>query len=93
MSYLTRLPIDLLKIDRTFIAALDIEPRNHDIASAIVELAHTLGMTVVAEGVESCAQLEQVRRLGCDACQGFYFHRPAPVTDLRAAMSLTAGAS
>jgi EAL domain-containing protein (putative c-di-GMP-specific phosphodiesterase class I) len=72
MSYLHRFPIDKLKIDRSFIKDLT---RNSDAASivkAIISLAHSLRLKVVAEGVETAEQLEQLRELGCDQFQGFY---------------------
>jgi diguanylate cyclase (GGDEF)-like protein len=92
LSYLTRLPVDVLKIDQAFIAALDNDPRNYVIASAIVELAHALQMSVVAEGVESSAQYGQVSELGCDAYQGFYFDRPMRALDLVSSLSVGVGA-
>jgi EAL domain-containing protein (putative c-di-GMP-specific phosphodiesterase class I) len=92
LSYLTRLPVDVLKIDQAFIGALDNDPRNYVIASAIVELAHALQMSVVAEGVESSAQYRQVSELGCDAYQGFYFDRPMRALDLVSSLSLGVGA-
>jgi diguanylate cyclase (GGDEF)-like protein len=92
LSYLTRLPVDTVKIDRAFIAALGSEPRNHVIAGAIVELAHALHLEVVAEGVESPRQFEQVRDLNCDAYQGFHFARPVSAAVLAASRPLSMGA-
>jgi EAL domain-containing protein (putative c-di-GMP-specific phosphodiesterase class I) len=80
LSYLHRLPVDRLKIDRSFVR--DIDDSTSDTASvvrAIVVLAHSLDLSVVAEGVETGAQLEAIREAGCDFAQGFYFHRPLPV--------------
>jgi diguanylate cyclase (GGDEF)-like protein len=80
LSYLHRLPVDRLKIDRSFVR--DIDDSTSDTASvvrAIVVMAHSLDLSVVAEGVETGAQLEAIREAGCDFAQGFYFHRPLPV--------------
>jgi diguanylate cyclase (GGDEF)-like protein len=71
MSYLQRFPIDMLKIDRSFIRDLHSNPNDVTIVRAIVSLAHGLGLTVVAEGVELVDQLAVLERLGCDEYQGF----------------------
>jgi len=72
MSYLRRFPIDKLKIDRSFISDLTTSPEAKSIVTAIISLAHSLRLKVVAEGVETAEQLEQLRKLGCDQFQGFY---------------------
>ncbi|MES2296750.1 MAG: EAL domain-containing protein [Pseudomonadota bacterium] len=82
MSYLKRFPIDQLKIDRSFVH--DVPGDGEAIATAIIAMAHSLGLTVVAEGVESGAQLEFLRAAGCDIVQGYYFARPMPVGELTA---------
>jgi diguanylate cyclase (GGDEF)-like protein/PAS domain S-box-containing protein len=74
LSYLHRLPIDALKIDRSFVNAMTTE--GSEIVRAIVGLAHNLGLDVIAEGVESAAQLQQLRALGCEYGQGYLFSRP-----------------
>ena len=82
LSYLKRLPIDTLKIDRSFV--MDI-PNNADdaaIAQAIIALAQSLGMRVVAEGVESLEQNRFLQQNGCDAMQGYYFSKPLSAEDL-----------
>jgi diguanylate cyclase (GGDEF)-like protein/PAS domain S-box-containing protein len=84
LSYLQRFPIDTLKIDRSFIAPLDRANRA-PIVEAIVAMAHALHMSVVAEGVETAEQAAEVRRLGCDFAQGFYFSRPAPAEQMTGA--------
>jgi diguanylate cyclase (GGDEF)-like protein len=84
LSYLNTLPIDTIKIDRAFIGTLSDEPNTHTIVGAIIELAHGLGMTVVAEGVETAEQHHQLTRLGSDSCQGFYFARPMRASSLDA---------
>lgn len=81
LSYLRRFPFDKLKIDRSFISDL-----SHDDALAIVRavttMAKSLGMITTAEGVETSAQLAQVRMLGCSEVQGFYFSRPQPIENI-----------
>jgi diguanylate cyclase (GGDEF)-like protein len=91
LSYLMTLPIDTIKIDRAFIANLEPDSPSHTIVTAIIELAHGLGMTVVSEGVETAEQRHQLVELGCDACQGFYFARPAPASSLEALLEREAG--
>lgn len=75
-EYLHRLPLDVLKIDRYFVQGLGIEPDAAVIVSAIIDLAHALGLIVIAEGVESKGQLEVLEELGCDQALGFYFSEP-----------------
>jgi EAL domain-containing protein (putative c-di-GMP-specific phosphodiesterase class I) len=82
LNYLKRFPIDIVKIDQAFIADLAHDPASHAIVRAVVELAHELGMTVVAEGVETVEQHKRLASLGCDSCQGYYFARPMPADDL-----------
>jgi diguanylate cyclase (GGDEF)-like protein len=84
LSYLKALPIDTIKVDQSFVADLDAEPARHPILSAIIQLAHGLGMKVVAEGVESAEQHQQMATLGSDSCQGFYFAYPMPAPSLDA---------
>jgi EAL domain-containing protein (putative c-di-GMP-specific phosphodiesterase class I) len=81
MSYLRRFPIDKLKIDRSFISEVMDRPEDASIVRAIVSLAHSLRLKVVAEGVESNAQLEFLKTLGCDQYQGFHFSPPLPAAD------------
>jgi diguanylate cyclase (GGDEF)-like protein len=82
LSYLQRLPVDELKIDRSFVATLGVEGPSMAIVGSLVSLAHGLGLTVVAEGVETEEQLAELRRLNCDAVQGFLLARPAPPDQL-----------
>ncbi len=79
LSYLKRFPIDALKIDRSFIRDVTEDPDDAAISQAIVSLARSLRLQVVAEGVETPEQLEFVRGLGCDTVQGFLISRPLPV--------------
>jgi diguanylate cyclase (GGDEF)-like protein len=76
LSYLHRLPIDVLKIDRSFIKALDELEGTGSIVEAIVSMAHTLSLHVVAEGVETAEQLSTIEKCGCDVIQGYFFSRP-----------------
>jgi len=82
LNYLQRFPIDIIKIDKAFVARLERNRANHAIVEAVVNLAHNLGMTVVAEGVETTEQHHEVAELGCDSCQGYYFARPMPAGDV-----------
>jgi len=82
LGYLNTLPIDTIKIDRSFIASLNPEPASHTIVTAIIQLAHSLGMTAVCEGVETSEQHRQLVTFGSDACQGFYFARPMAAASL-----------
>jgi diguanylate cyclase len=78
MSYLRRFPIDKLKIDRVFINEIASRPEDASIVRAIVSLAHSLNLKVVAEGVETSAQLDFLKTAGCDEYQGYHYSRPLP---------------
>jgi len=80
LSYVKRLPVDRLKIDQSFVRVLS-DASDRAIIAAIVNLAHSLGMDVVAEGIETMEQLEYVRGAGCDAVQGHYCGRPMPASE------------
>ena len=82
LAYLCRLPIHGLKIDRSFVGHLTDTIENLEVVRAITRLADTLGLTVVAEGVETEAQWESLRALPCHHAQGFLFGRPARITEL-----------
>jgi diguanylate cyclase (GGDEF)-like protein len=77
LSYLRRFPVDFVKIDRTFVDGLGIDPEDSAIVAAIIAMARSLGHTVVAEGVETELQRSELLRLGCEMGQGFLFARPA----------------
>jgi len=81
MSYLRRFPIDKLKIDRTFVKDLASRPEDASIVQAIISLAHSLRLKVVAEGVETSDQLRALREMNCDQYQGFHFSPPLPAEE------------
>ncbi|WP_241762828.1 putative bifunctional diguanylate cyclase/phosphodiesterase [Aromatoleum aromaticum] len=76
LSYLKLFPLDHLKIDRSFISDIEHDANDTMIVAAAVSLAHNLGLSVIAEGVESAVQVARLRELGCDELQGFHFSRP-----------------
>jgi diguanylate cyclase (GGDEF)-like protein len=81
LAYLTRLPVDVLKIDRSFVADMAVGSRNLAVVRATVQLAHSLDLGVVAEGIEDRESARTLREMKCDIGQGFYFARPAPAED------------
>ena len=83
LGYLQRFPVDVLKIDRSFVTELPANDSNVAIVDAIVTLAHGLGLIVVAEGVETPEHSEFLRAHGCDEGQGYYFGRPVPLLEFR----------
>jgi len=76
LSYLHRLPIDAVKLDRSFVHEMESSPERAAIVSTVVTLAKQLSLAVVAEGVETTAQVERLRHFGCDLAQGYFFSRP-----------------
>ena len=91
ITNLKRLPVDVLKMDRSIVEGMDRDLANRAVASATIDLAHALGLDVVAEGVETSAELDKLRSMGCDIGQGYYWYRPSSsqkITEL-----LTAGSS
>lgn len=83
LGYLQRFPMDQLKIDKSFIQHVAHNPNDAAIAQAVISLGHSLGMTVVAEGVSSQEQVEFLRSRSCDAIQGYYFSKPLPLNELQ----------
>jgi predicted signal transduction protein with EAL and GGDEF domain len=79
--------VDVLKVDRAFVATLETDLEDVAIVEAIVTLAHTLGVRVVAEGVETAGRAARLQALGCDLAQGFYFARPQPAGELAARLA------
>jgi diguanylate cyclase len=90
MSYLRTLPVNEVKIDRSFVTTLDSDDRDRLIVSSVVDLAHRLGLRAVAEGAESARTIEELELLGCDLVQGFQLARPMPAADVEAWMQLRA---
>ena len=84
LSYLVDLPLRTLKIDRTFVDGIDLDSRRAAIVRAVVEVAHELGLRVVAEGVETAAVADTVIDLGADALQGYYYARPSGPVEVEA---------
>lgn len=82
LTYLRRLPISTIKIDRSFVARMLVDPADQAIVKAVVDLAHAFGRTCVAEGVETPEHLQALRAMGCELAQGFAIARPMPAEDL-----------
>ena len=82
LAYLTTLPISELKIDRSFVRDLGITPQSSAVVSAIIALSRSLGLRVIAEGVENLRQMDVLYRLGCGVMQGFLFAKALPPDDL-----------
>ena len=82
LAYLTTLPISELKIDRSFVRDLGMTPQSSAVVTAIIALARSLGLRVIAEGVENLRQMEVLHRLGCGIMQGFLFSKPQPPEDI-----------
>lgn len=81
LSYLRQFPVQVLKLDHSFVQDLD-QPKTVAIVRSIIELAHALGMTVTAEGIEQAPQRDLLQSLGCDHAQGYYFWKPLPAAEL-----------
>ena len=82
LSYLRRFPVDVLKVDQSFVSGLGPDAEDSAIVAAIVNLASTLDLRAIAEGVETLEQLERLGTLGCDAAQGYWFAQPVPADQL-----------
>jgi diguanylate cyclase (GGDEF)-like protein len=91
LAYLKRLPVDELKIDRSFVMAMETDEDDAKIVRSTIDLAHNLGLSVVAEGVENAAVLRRLTQLHCDEAQGYHMSRPVPVTELVAFAARWAG--
>ena len=89
LSQLKRLPVDELKIDRSFVFGMCEDPDDAVIVRSTIELAHNLGLAVVAEGVEDIGTWEELAHLGCDLAQGYHLSRPLPAADLTAWLETT----
>jgi diguanylate cyclase (GGDEF)-like protein len=84
LAYIKQLAVNELKIDRTFVSGMEADARNAAIVRSTIELGHNLGLTVVAEGVETDHELLELRRFGCDAVQGYYFAKPMAAASFEA---------
>ncbi len=82
LAYLRRFPVDFLKVDRAFVDGLEDDASDVAIVRAVVSMAHSLGLQVTAEGVETTGQLARLREMGCDMAQGYVFAKPMPSEDL-----------
>ncbi|MEO8025878.1 MAG: EAL domain-containing protein [Bryobacteraceae bacterium] len=82
LAYIQQLPVNALKVDRSFVAALDASPTGLSLLAAIIMLAHSLNLEVVVEGIETDAQRQVVWSLGADKAQGYYFARPQPAAGI-----------
>ena len=82
LSYIVQLPVDELKIDRSFVMNMGSDEHTSTIVRSTIELGHSLGLKVVAEGVEDEAALALLRELGCDQVQGYFISKPVSATDL-----------
>ena len=91
LSYLARLPVDTLKIDRSFVVRMRDAGYPRNIVAMIVSLAHTLGLKVIAEGVEDTEQVHLLKELGCDQIQGYYVSAPVPAPQIEALLRPDAG--
>ena len=89
LAYLTTLPISELKIDRSFVRDLGMTPQSSAVVTAIIALARSLGLRVIAEGVENLRQMEVLHRLGCGVMQGFLFSKPLPAEDIETWLNQT----
>ena len=87
MSYLKSLPLDIIKIDKSFIDDIPDDQNDVEITKAILALSHSLGYTVVAEGVEKPEQLHLLQRLNCEIAQGYLFSKPVPADQLQQLLS------
>jgi len=81
LAYLKRLPLDELKIDRSFVMQMHRDPAARKIVRSTVDLAHNLGLAVVAKGIEDRAAWNTLRAMGCDEGQGYYIAKPMPEAD------------
>jgi len=86
LSQIMELPLDVLKLDRSLIQDIENNPRSRIMVKHVAHMAHDLGLEIVAEGVETAAQIELCRELGCDSLQGFAFHRPLDPASFLAAL-------
>jgi EAL domain-containing protein (putative c-di-GMP-specific phosphodiesterase class I) len=91
LSYLRRFPIDILKIDQSFVSNADTDEDDAEMVKTIIGMAHNLRMKLVAEGVETARQAELLTEQGCEVAQGYHFSRPLTVTDFEALLRRQSG--
>ena len=82
LGQLRRFPIDVIKVDRSFVQGVEHDAKDAAITANVVSLAHALGLVAIAEGIETDGQLASMRELGCDLAQGYLFARPASADDV-----------
>jgi EAL domain-containing protein (putative c-di-GMP-specific phosphodiesterase class I) len=82
LSYLKRLPFDNLKVDGSFVRDIPNDKNDMEITSAVIAMAHKLGLKVIAEGIETHEQMDFLRENGCEMGQGFLLARPAPLDEI-----------
>jgi diguanylate cyclase (GGDEF)-like protein len=92
LSYLVTLPVHEVKIDKIFVMPMLADPRKEAIVRSVIELGHSLGCSVTAEGVEQHAVVTRLRDLGCDTAQGYHLSRPVPVAQVHAAVTASMAA-
>jgi EAL domain-containing protein (putative c-di-GMP-specific phosphodiesterase class I) len=93
LSYLRRFPLDVLKIDRSFVMDLTDDPRAALVVEALIGLGHSLGMELIAEGVETREQADALLRIGCRTAQGYLYSRPVPGEEITALLGREAATS
>ena len=91
LGQLRRFPVDMIKVDRSFVQGVEHDAKDAAITANLVSLAHALGLVAVAEGIESDGQLASMRELGCDLAQGFLFARPMPARQVPTSRYLAGG--
>ncbi len=89
LGQLRRFPIDVIKVDRSFVQGIENDPRDAAITANVVNLAHSLGILAIAEGIETDGQLASVREYGCDHAQGYLFGRPLPAHEMDVVLAAT----
>ena len=87
LSYLDRFPLDAIKIDQSFVAKMLMRPRTRAIVETIVRLGQSLGLDIIAEGVEDDAQLAELAKIGCNSVQGYLLGKPMAATDFDALLA------